>query len=246
MTAPVRPYMCNRTPAPKSAADLDPEHCFALVHFPHGFTTVATVAKALKVAIHELLHVTLMRFDMIDVSCLDAKSNSSAFPAPWFPDQLVGAAFLPAVSWIRVQVVPDGRLLPDGLRFVSWAVAFTGQHPAARMFTFSQRFIHAYILQTKQKAGTNNHAFSVSHWLRLSKHWPSWISINPSHLQSLQNATTFRPNVFWVILITRRFRLHLGHINQPFSTVSILSHAGELCKTCLFFCEKVWLPAFNS
>jgi len=64
--------------------------------------------------------------------------------------------------------------------------------------------------------------------------------------ESLQNAATFKPNVFGVIFITRRFRLHLGQINQPFSTGSILSHTGELCKTRLFFCEKVCLTAFNS
>lgn len=79
-----------------------------MIHFPHGFAAVAAVTEALKIALHELLHVALMRLDVVNVGCFDSKSCSGTFPAPWLPDKLVGAAFLPAVARIRVQVVPGG------------------------------------------------------------------------------------------------------------------------------------------
>ena len=82
---------------------------------------------------HELAHVTPMRLDVVNVSRSDAMPDSGTFPAPRLLDQLVGAAFLPAVSRIRVQVMPGSRLLPVGLWLMGWAVALAGQHPAAWM-----------------------------------------------------------------------------------------------------------------
>ena len=79
-----------------------------MIHFPHGFAAVAAVTETLKIALYELLQVALMRLDVVNIGRPNPEPYLGTFPAPRLADQLVGAAFLPAVARIRVQVVPDG------------------------------------------------------------------------------------------------------------------------------------------
>ena len=87
---------------------------------------MAAVAEALQVAFFKLLQIASMWVDVVNVGSPNAMPYSGTFPAPWFPHKLIGAAFLPAIAWIRVEIMPGSRRLPDGLGFVGWAVTLTG------------------------------------------------------------------------------------------------------------------------
>ena len=100
---------------------------------------MTAVAQALKQALRELCHVASMRLDVVNIRCPDSETMLGALSAEGLPDQLVGAAFRPVVSGIRVQVMPGSGLFAGDLGFVSRAPAFTGNHPASRMFAFAQR-----------------------------------------------------------------------------------------------------------
>ena len=93
-----------------------------------------------------------MRLNVVNIRCPNTLAQPCAFPAPGLPDELVGAAFLPAIAWIRVQVVPGCRFLPVGRGFVSGAIAFACEHPAARVAASSQGFLHFGHLQGKTKS----------------------------------------------------------------------------------------------
>ena len=150
------PHAPSYAPAPKPASDSEPTCPVSLIHFLHGFAAVAAMAQALQQARHELHHVAPMGFDVVNVCSSDPKTTLAAFPAEGFLQQLSGAAFRPVIAGIRVQVMPGSRLLAGSLGLVAWAVAFTGQHPAAWVFAFTQWFLHLLSLPKRKRATLRN------------------------------------------------------------------------------------------
>ena len=111
--------------------------CRAAIFQP-GLLVVMGLAQRLPVAsIPEEVPVSTVRHDVVSIRCPDSEPMLIAFPAERLPDQLVGAAFRPVISGIRVQVMPGSGLFAGDLGFVGWTPALAGNHPAPWVLAFA-------------------------------------------------------------------------------------------------------------
>lgn len=161
-------------------------------HILHGFSAVAAVAQAPQVgAIREQRPIALVIPDVIHVSGPHPVAVFRADAAERLPEQLCRPQVIPPDGQ-EVPVVPGGAffsccLFRLMLRTVSRAHKFT----ASRFSTGAQRFARhglsppRFRANKKKPEPTTSHS-CVSHWLRLSKHWPRSISTMCSVLQSRQ------------------------------------------------------------
>ena len=74
--------------------------------FCHGFAAVTTVAQTLKLTVQKQLQVTAVWDHMVNIRCPNTKSTTGAFTAERLAGQLSISPSLPAISWVRVQVMP--------------------------------------------------------------------------------------------------------------------------------------------
>lgn len=147
-----RPCVRLYAPAPKPGGNLSAAGCISGVHFCRSFTAMTAMTQALQFAFYEQDDVATMRRHMVNIRRWCSETMPGAFPAEGLMDQLVGAAFRPVVSGIRVQVMPGSGFPADRLGFMRRAPAFGSDHPAARVFALSQRFQHVVLLPGKRKS----------------------------------------------------------------------------------------------
>jgi len=102
-----------RTPAPKPSLTFAARIVKQIAVFRHCFAAVATMAQALQLAFAEQLDVAAMRNNMVNIGCLYTQTTSATITAERLAGQLSVSAVLPAISWIRVQVMPGSGFLPD-------------------------------------------------------------------------------------------------------------------------------------
>ena len=99
-------------PTPKASAFFPVSAAEQPLIFRHGFAAMTAVAQALQLAMEEQAQISSMWDHMVDFCCLNTKVMTAALPAPWLAGQLSIAPFLPAVSWVCVQVMPGRRFAP--------------------------------------------------------------------------------------------------------------------------------------
>lgn len=110
------------------------------------------MAQALQLTRHEEFDVSTVRNDMVNICGLYAESVIGTDPAEGLAGQLSASPPLPAISWIRVQVMPGCRFFSVCLRFVIRTKTIRRKDLTPRRSTSSHWFFH-FDLQKTQKDG---------------------------------------------------------------------------------------------
>lgn len=110
------------------------------------------MTQALQLTRHEELDVPTMRDNVVNIRCLYTEPVTGTDPAEGLAGQLSASPPFPAISWIRVQVMPGCRFFALCLRFVIRAVAVRREDLTPWCFASSHWFFH-FDLQKTQKDG---------------------------------------------------------------------------------------------
>jgi len=97
---------------------------------------------------------------MVYICGLHTESVTGADPTEGLAGQLSATPSFPAISWIRVQVMPGCRFLSLCLRFVIRAVAICREDLTPWCFASSHWFVH-FDLQKTQKEPETQIAFTI-------------------------------------------------------------------------------------
>lgn len=101
-----RPRTHTHAPAPKPSLRFAAGAAKKIRIFCHSFSTVATVAKALQLTGREQLYVTAMWDNMVNIRRLHTETVTGTDPAEGLAGQLSASPPFPAISRVRVQVMP--------------------------------------------------------------------------------------------------------------------------------------------
>ena len=122
---------------------------------------MTAVAQALEFTAEEEANVSPVRDNMVSIRCRRPPPIPGADPTEGLCKQLITPPLCPAISGIRVQVMPGNRIFSKLLGLMLRAVSCIRQHSAAWMLAFTQWLQHVDLLSGQIKKPAPSTALAI-------------------------------------------------------------------------------------